>query len=83
MASVVLMREPWEEGRERKGRERKGRGGDRQGRREREREGGEVKGKGCNEKELDIISLTFLFMSPSILATVNRVTIPAISLLAP
>lgn len=75
MASVVLMREPWEEGRERKGR-----GGDRQGMRERE---GEVKGKGYNEKELDIISLTFLFMSPSILATVNRVTIPAISLLAP
>ena len=33
MASVVLMREPWEEGKEIKGR-----GGDRQGRRERERE---------------------------------------------
>ena len=61
-----------------------GKGKERKGRRKtgKEREG-EVKGKGRNEKELDIISLTFLFMSPSILATVNRVTIPAISLLAP
>ena len=43
-ASVVLMREPWEEGKERKGR-----GGDRQGRREREG-GGRRKGKDIMRK---------------------------------